>query len=699
MLRAKCGRRLSICAVRRGALVLAVASLWQTYAYAGTAISWDRQAYGQSFTDSYTDDQGNTSTYDYTWPDNANWSQSALVGQSPISPHTLTYEPSNWSLPNYPDGDYDVSLGGNQVTLDISVSVDSLSMSGELDILGDRSLDITQGSLVNNGSIIVNWDDSAYGAALDFTADANIGGTGTIVLNNDGAGSQLNVQAGSTVTIGPAETVSGLGQTSGSLINNGTINANVAASTLLVQGDITNNNILSATSGGTLYLSSTISSSNTGTISCDATSTLVVVGTEAQSSTGKINVLGNLILSTGTIDGGTLDASASGASIQVNSGDGLIQNNTFTLGAGNHLDIYSDFNLTFAGTMALTNNGIITVNSNQGAYGSAINFDSNITVNGTGSILLNEDAAGASLIADPGATVTLASGQTLHGMGQINAAIINYGTISADVSGASLDIGTFGMENDNLMQANNSSTMNIGGITVNNTSGTISASNKSVVSMSDATIVGGVVSATSDSHIDWVASTITGAITLSGTQNIPSDATLTMNGTTLTNNGTIVINPEQGVYGTALDFDSDATLDGTGEILLNGAGGTSQLNVINGHTLTIQSDQSIVGIGQITGNFINYGQIAGNVSGQTLEISPGTATSNYGDMTGARGGTLQIDSGQVNNYGLISCLAGATLSLGTTYITNYSTGGIAVSGALILNGATIDGGTIVAGNT
>jgi hypothetical protein len=140
-----------------------------------------------------------------------------------------------------------------------------------------------------------------------------------------------------------------------------------------------------------------------------------------------------------------------------------------------------------------------------------------------------------------------------------------------------------------------------------------------------------------------------------------------MNGSILTNNGKLVINPEQNSYGTALNFDSDALLNGSGEILLNQAGIAAQLNVINNHTLTIGADQLIDGTGQINGALINHGTIRADAEGQTLEIT--SAITNLGklDVTsgvllldqGLNGTSIlaQLRSGSNNGNGIFSSLA------------------------------------------
>ncbi|HEY1684797.1 MAG TPA: dockerin type I repeat-containing protein, partial [Tepidisphaeraceae bacterium] len=161
---------------------------------------------------------------------------------------------------------------------------------------------------------------------------------------------------------------------------------------------------------------------------------------------------------------------------------------------------------------------------------------------------------------------------------------------------------------------------------------------------------------------------------------IPGNYTTTMNGSTLTNNGKLVINPEQNSYVTALDFDSDALLNGSGEILLNQAGSAAELNVINGHTLTIGADQLIDGAGQINGALVNYGTIRADAEGQTLEITSAITNPGKLDVTGGvllldqgLNGTsilAQLRSGSNNGNGIISSLAVTQRGSGVGYTNN-----------------------------
>lgn len=690
MLRANHGRGLSVCAARRAALILAVAGFVSSIAAGGTAVSWDRQANGQQMSEVYLDGSGNAQTYNWTWPDNANWSQSRVDGGDPAG-NPIELQPSNWSQDNYPNGDYDVSLGGSQVTDDISVSVDTLSLSGELDILGGQVLNITNGSLVNNGTVIIDWDDASLGTALNFSADASISGKGTITLNNDSA--QLTADNGATVTIGADQTINGDGQISGNFVNNGAITSTVAAGSISITGALTNNNALTASDGSTLSFSGTMTNNGSlGSEGSNTNSNLVLSGTINNGSAGEVDVGSNLYLQSAAIDGGRVLATFAGAYIQV-SGSSSITNADFQLGGQDKMDIVGGTIMTFGGTTTVKNYGTITVNSDNANLGTELDFSSNISITGAGDILLNQSGAGSQFNADSGVTVTLGAMETLHGTGQVNAAIINQGVISADVTGASLDLNSYGIENDGYVQALNRSSLNINSITITNTNGQIVASDVSTITLTDATIDGGQVNTYTNSYVDWNDCTMTGSIELSGVQNILAGSTTTMTGTALTNNGQIVINPDQESLGTSLTFDADTDLAGNGEILLNAPASGAQINVTDTHVLTVESGQVIDGQGQINGNVLNKGHITANVAGQTLALTSPLGIGNQGTLSAANGATLEL-SNTITNYASIIADASSTVALNSATVTNQSPGSMTIAGRLSLFESTINGGSV-----
>ena len=105
------------------------------------------------------------------------------------------------------------------------------------------------GNLANDGLVIINPTSSSSGTQLDFEADAMLTGTGTILLNSVGSRAQIRTGPGVTFTQGLQHTIEGFGQIAGSMVNNGTIDANVATLSLGVTlNDKANNSIMRASS-------------------------------------------------------------------------------------------------------------------------------------------------------------------------------------------------------------------------------------------------------------------------------------------------------------------------------------------------------------------------------------------------------------------------------------------------------------------
>lgn len=180
---------------------------------------------------------------------------------------------------------------GSTGTFDVSgnSTLGSLTSNAAINLFGGNTgakldngaevLNIT-GDLVDNGTIMVNSNDATYsngiwnGAALDFgdtTGAQTVSGTGTITLNAGGVYAQLD----GSLTQAAGHSITGYGQIQATLVNNGTVNADVNGQTLEVLPPsgvtpatlaITNNGLMEATNGGTLQFDNGVSLLNTGKI-------------------------------------------------------------------------------------------------------------------------------------------------------------------------------------------------------------------------------------------------------------------------------------------------------------------------------------------------------------------------------------------------------------------------------------------------
>lgn len=92
-----------------------------------TTVFWNRQALGQL--QHCTNNSGT-----YTWPNNNNWSQSAVFGDPCGTGTPMAVQPSNWSTTNYPNNtNLDVVLSGigGPTHLDLFVNVHSLTIQND----------------------------------------------------------------------------------------------------------------------------------------------------------------------------------------------------------------------------------------------------------------------------------------------------------------------------------------------------------------------------------------------------------------------------------------------------------------------------------------------------------------------------------------------------------------------------------------
>jgi len=461
-------------------------------------------------------------------------------------------------------GTLNTGANGGTYAVQGNATFDSLTNNSTVYKADMGTLTVT-GNLTDNGSIVVNTD--FYGGDAISFSGGTVSGTGSIILNEGGGYAVLN----GTLTQSAGHTISGNGQINAALTNNGTVNANGGStyngSSLVLQtSDMTNNNVMEATNGGQLEVNGiTVSQGTNGEILADG---------------GNVQFEGGAKISGGALNTGTNGGYYS-----------LYGNATFDV-LTNNSTVYISNNDTLTVTGDLTDNGEILVNGNY--YGNDIITVSGGTVSGSGSIVLNVGGAGAQL----NGTLTQASGHTITGNGEINAALINNGTVNAN-GGTTLSV-TGATTNNGLMQASNGGTLAIASGVLTNFSGT--------------TLTGGSYEVDANSAINLPGSITTNAatVTLSGANsNFSAINSLTNNqGSFYLKNGR--------AFATAGDLVNDGlvNIDSTSSLLVNGA--LSEPNhgtvIVNG-TLT-----GIVTVG--SGSFIGGG---GTVNGPITVGQGGTS--------------------------------------------------------------------------
>jgi hypothetical protein len=366
---------------------------------------------------------------------------------------------------------------------------------------------------------------------------------------------------------------------------------------------------------------------------------------------------------------------------------------TLTLGSGDSVTLNQDTTLTVGGN--ISNAGTITLNS-QG-YGTALSIGANLTLSGAGTVVLgsggpNEITGVSGVTLTNASTIVGGGGGTSDQVGYSIIALDNTstGVINANVSGDNLyvDPGAASI-NAGTLEATNGGTLVLYGSSWNNAGGKITAANGSAVDLTNGVSITGGTLSTSGTGVIYEAGGTTvylTNVTLSSgsTYDIQQDSTTQISGS-LTNNGTV--NLQSQGYGTDLYMATNATLTGSGTVVL-GSGGPNFITGAAGTTLTI--DQLIQGGGGGSNDNVGYDVLAlvnnstinANVNGLNLYVEPlSTATNtNAGTLEATNGGTLVLYGSSWNNAGgTITAATGSAVDL---------TDGVSITGGTLSTAGT-----------
>ncbi|MBK9571447.1 MAG: hypothetical protein IPO43_01420 [Rhodoferax sp.] len=345
-----------------------------------------------------------------------------------------------------------------------------------------------------------------------------------------------------------------------------------------------------------------------------------------------------------------------------------------------------------------TNNGVIGLNSLGNVTDLTINGA--VSLNGSGSVQMSN--ATNNRILGTAATLTLGSGQSILGSGQVGAGgsltLINNGIVSA-TQGSPLTIHTTaGVTNNNVLRANG------GTLVVQNTAvnqgalGSLDAINGSTVQLANASITGGSFTSSGGGAIATAGGTTNAlsGVTNAGTFNVVNNSFVNLDGN-LVNNGTVNLQSLGNV--TDLTVTGARTISGTGIINLS----NTQANRINGTggTLTLGSGQTLQGAGTIGAGSAGFGLVnQGTViasSNAGLLINATAGVTNTGTLR-ADGGALQLQTTVNSAGGNIEALNGSQVQLLNGAVINNANFAASGAGSLIttVGGATVTlgGGTV-----
>ena len=363
---------------------------------------------------------------------------------------------------------------------------------------------------------------------------------------------------------------------------------------------------------------------------------------------------------------------------------------------------YLQFDHT-CGFCALQNNGSLTLNGI-----SYIDIDSSqLTISGTGTVTLA--SVNATIASSPGIGATLVNQETIQGQGQIGkgeTAIVNQGTINANVSGGTLVVQSdnAGLRNSGVLEASHGGTLNIisGFLTtpLNNAGGTIEALNGSTVMNAAGVITGGILTTSGTGVIESSngGNPTLHNLTNAGAYVIPLNNLATLEGT-INDTGTIAVGSSAG--NGIMYIEGNVTLSGPGTVTLVDAGiaqsGIHSLSA--GAQLTNRNTIQGAGvIGDAGLKVVNQGAIIANAHDPLSFRDAGFTNSSTGLVQATHGATLNIFSRAFNNQGTLRVDSGSTVNFngsvytqsGASSVTNILHGGVLNAGTVNWNGGAMN---------
>ncbi|MCA9272029.1 MAG: hypothetical protein KDA31_03175 [Phycisphaerales bacterium] len=534
--------------------------------------------------------------------------------------------------------------GGGVLRSDTGTQVLSgLTLNGPMIIDPSTVVLVDADGMTNNSIVELNQVGSSANSVVRFTASATLDGTGEYQMRTSVDNSQVNTDAEVVLTHGASHTIRGVGEINAMLVNDGEIRADVSVSVsgniLEIQtNDKINNNIMAADAGSNLDIDSV---------------TIFQAGGEGLGGTLLANE-GNIRLINAMIQGGQY-LSVGGGQLNTSFGNSLLSGVTLNgpsfINASHNISVDGD---------GLVNNGVMQMNPQGSAANAELHFIDNTVLDGTGEIQMKTGFTNTQINTDPTFVMTHGVNHTIRGVGNINAALINNGTITADasvsVSGNILEIEGEDKTNAAVMSAAGGSILELTAMTLTQTgAGHLLADEGQVRFNGGATVVGGRIDAVGAGNAFVNGPTTFTDVTNNAPLVVDASDTLTISGDGMVNNGFVSVNPGQSAADGIIAFPADGFLNtaGGGEVRLEASLGNSQID--GPGTVTNGPGHTISGIGTIDTNFINGGSIEPGKDGiGTLNAS--------GDVTFASFGSMNIEFGAANQSDRLAVTGTANLA-------------------------------------
>lgn len=616
---------------------------------------------------------------DFTWigglssPDWHHYEQTdwCVVGTTPEYSNNWGEVSCHPSMPLLPGGTDDVyfTAEGDAANLSQSTQIHNLSLASLTSLSiqggsGNTTLTLGGTSIQSNGSIVIN-SDQWYTATLEVASYLNLTGLGVITMNAGPAQSFLTTSGTAVITQSANHQIKGSGTLSAALVNLGTVSADMDTYTLQLTGrDKTNQGDMVATAGGVLALTGfTLTQTGDGQLVAD---------------NGTVRLEGDAIVD-------------SGALTSINGGGFILQsgNNTFSdvlVNPGTWIGIAGNSGtstLVLSG-LAIENDGTFVVNHTY-QYSAMCEVNGDVLLTGSGDLRLHGGFSAAQLNTAVGSLLTHDVNHLIHGEGQLNAALDNLGTISADESGMTLQLTGQDKTNDGQIQAENSGILRMDNFTLEQgTGGKVWALEGHVDLYGNMLIRGGHLTGSPG----WGIRSISGeneleAVTIDpdawiGVNGSSGTATLVLSGATISNDGDVVINANN-QYAASCRVDGVVQMEGSGAICLNGVGGQAYLDSSVSSVLMNGPDHLLCGAGIINASLENDGTVAADSTNSFVLVLTGEAKTNRGSMKAMDNGVLRIE--------------GVTLTQNSDGVIASRSGEVQLRNGAVIQGGLLDSGT------
>ncbi len=464
-------------------------------------------------------------------------------------------------------GDITTSAGGTLTLVNTpSVFTGNPQVSGSIAIPGSGVTLELASNITVDGDILINSTAQVFNSAIRFTDSVTLSGVADILMvtaSSDTNDAKIEAAATFTGTLGPDIDIHGAGRLTGSLVLQGSLDADSPAELLEIFDTVTvaPGAIIRAT-GGELGLNSAN----------------IVNANLASSAGGRVRTTSALSLLDGpAVNSGTLAVLGGGHTIEANS--------------------------------SIQNDGVIQLNPDLTVFNSTLLLSGAPSISGSGQIqmsLASGDTNDAKIEAAVGITAVIGAGQIITGAGRFVGDFMSDARIEATSEIYPLELRGSVTQASGVIAADNAA---FALVNASVTGGTFETSNA------------GVVTAASGADNAIADLTNTGDLGIDGT-----GSTLTASGA-IVNNGRILINRTAQVFNATLALSHAASITGTGEINLASPSdfADARINVPAG-SATIGPGQTLTGEGRTVGNLNILGTIAPGSGAGQIQCNSGTIT-------------------------------------------------------------------------